>query len=259
MVVYSCCWACVCGGGGAWRASCRNKLLPWIKHRPFFPLQFEEFYTHKHSGRVLSWLHHLSLAELRMGYTKRAYTVCVSTYQMAVLLAYNESDSHTTASLAHATQLPSQELATTIQSLLDSKILLETTEQGGVAERGGESVAGKDGEDAAADNGGGVAGTGGEGVTKEGVAGTGEEQIFRLNMNYSNKRTKFKITAMMQKDSQQVKSVTMLSPWPILVGNLVCLLLECPLASSFPFPPLLVSPASHTALVYCTVCGWQRS
>lgn len=141
---------------------------------------------HKHSGRVLSWLHHLSLAELRMAYLKKVYTVCVSTYQMAVLLAYNQQAEHSTASLARITQLPDHELASTIQSLLDSK-LLESIEQ---AVTGGQEegrVPTRDG------------GTGG-GTGKE----KGERRTLKLNMGYTNKRTKFKITAMLQKESQQV-------------------------------------------------------
>ena len=137
-----------------------------------------------------------------MGYLKKAYTVCVSTYQMAVLLAYNEADSHSTASLAHATQLPSHELTSTIQSLLDSKILLEVSGEGGMAGTSGVTDEAR----------GGVAGSEEGCVAKEGVSGheggrakrDEKQTTFKLNMNYSNKRTKFKITAMLQKDSQQV-------------------------------------------------------
>lgn len=128
-------------------------------------LQFEEFYTSKHSGRMLSWLHLLSLAELRMTYLKKVYTVCVSTNQMAVLLAFNEATQHSSTALGQFTQLPSNELTSTVQSLLDSK-LLEAEQEAGQA---------------------------GEGVMQ-----------LKLNMSYSNKRTKFKVTAMLQKDSQQV-------------------------------------------------------
>lgn len=128
-------------------------------------LQFEEFYTSKHSGRMLSWLHLLSLAELRMTYLKKVYTVCVSTNQMAVLLAFNEATQHSSTALGQFTQLPSNELTSTVQSLLDSKLL--------------------------------------EAEQEVGQAGEGVMQL-KLNMSYSNKRTKFKVTAMLQKDSQQV-------------------------------------------------------
>lgn len=134
-----------------------------------FLLQFEEFYTGKHNGRVLSWLHNLSVAELSMTYLKKVYTVCVSTYQMAVLLAYNQGHTHSIHSLGQLTQLPSQELSSTIQSLLDSKILESTRREG---------------------------------------EGGGEDKLaqYKLNMNYANKRTKFKITAMLHKDTPQVSN-----------------------------------------------------
>lgn len=106
-----------------------------------------------------------------MLYLKKVYTVCVSTYQMAVLMAYNQGDTHSMTSLSQLTQLPGPELATTVQSLLDSKIL--------------ECV---------------VEGTKADHSTAEPAVA----RVLRLNMNYANKRTKFKITAIFQKDSQQV-------------------------------------------------------
>jgi cullin 2 len=146
-----------------------------------------------------------------MEYLKKPYTVCVSTYQMAVLLAFNKTDSHSIASLLQDTQLSHHELTTTIQSLLDCKILLEqvgvatrqevaaTDEVGVAAEQGVMAVA-----QSAATNQVGVA----TGVTMatEDVSSRNEgtKTVYRLNMNYSNKRTKFKITSMMQKDTQQV-------------------------------------------------------
>ena len=140
--------------------------------------QFEHFYMSKHSGRTLSWLHHLSLSELRLSYLKRAYTVSVSTYQMAVLLAYNQADTLPLSALTQLTQLPTHELSSTLLSLTESKLLL-------------------------AQGGGGGAG-GGAQEEEEKVLPSSQ---FKLNMNYSNKRTKFKITAMLQKDSQQVRLV----------------------------------------------------
>ncbi len=148
--------------------------------------QFERFYMNKHSGRTLSWLHHLSLCELRLSYLKRAYNVAVSTYQMAVLLAYNHADSLPFSSLSQLTHLPPHELSSTLLSLTDSKLLLH---QGG--------------------------GAAGEAQGSQGSRGQETEKeekflpnsLFKLNMSYNNKRTKFKITAMLQKDSQQVGSV----------------------------------------------------
>lgn len=127
---------------------------------------------------MLSWLHHLSLAELRMTYLKKVYTVCVSTYQMAVLLAYNQGLEHTMTSLTQFTRLPEQELTSTVQTLVDSK-MLEVGGAGGGGARGGAECS---------------------------VSMSMESNV-KLNMNYSNKRTRFKVTAALQRDSQQVSIV----------------------------------------------------
>ena len=112
-----------------------------------------------------------------MSYLKRVYTVSVSTYQMAVLLAYNQADTLPLSALSQHTQLPVDELTNTLHSLTDSKLLIQ--------------------------RGGGAAGSKSQGDEEEMTDFQSAE--FQLNMNYSNKRTKFKITAMLQKDSQQVR------------------------------------------------------
>ena len=94
---------------------------------------------------------------------------------MAVLLAYNQALTHTMSSLTQFTRLPDQELVSTVQTLVDSK-LLETGETGGGGVRGGAECS----------------------------VSMGMECGVRLNTNYSNKRTRFKVTATLQKDSQQV-------------------------------------------------------
>lgn len=68
---------------------------------PFAPPQalersvsvFEDFYAFKFNGRKLTWLHHLCQAELKLGYTKKPYTVVMSTYHMAILLLFESIDS----------------------------------------------------------------------------------------------------------------------------------------------------------------------
>ena len=68
---------------------------------PFAPPQaleksvtaFESFYASKFNGRKLTWLHHLCQAELKLGYTKKPYTILMSTYHMAILLLFESTDS----------------------------------------------------------------------------------------------------------------------------------------------------------------------
>ena len=61
--------------------------------------------------------------EMKMSYLKKPYTVCVTTYQMAVLLAFNTLDLHTYSSLQQFSQLRHAELMVTLQSLVECKLL----------------------------------------------------------------------------------------------------------------------------------------
>ena len=87
-------------------------------------MQFEQFYLHKHTGRKLAWLHHMSSGEIKTGYLKKPYTVCVTTYQMVALLAFNLKERYSFVSLLQNSQLSEVDLMNTLQSLIDCKILL---------------------------------------------------------------------------------------------------------------------------------------
>jgi cullin 1 len=55
--------------------------------------RFVEFYNEKHNGRKLTWLWHLCKGDIKANYcknTKVPYTFQVSTYQMAILLLFND-------------------------------------------------------------------------------------------------------------------------------------------------------------------------
>ncbi|KAI5814214.1 Cullin [Pyronema omphalodes] len=55
--------------------------------------KFVEFYNEKHTGRKLTWLWHLCKGDLKANFCKNAkvpYTFQVSTYQMAILLLFND-------------------------------------------------------------------------------------------------------------------------------------------------------------------------
>ena len=98
-----------------------------------------------------------------MNYLGKPYVAMVTTYQMAVLLAFNNSETVSYKELQDNTQMNEKELTKTIKSLLDVKMINHDSEK----------------EDIDA------------------------ESSFSLNMNFSSKRTKFKITTSMQKDTPQ--------------------------------------------------------
>ncbi|KAM6281206.1 cullin-2 isoform 1-T3 [Porphyrio hochstetteri] len=124
---------------------------------------FELFYSQHFSGRKLTWLHYLCTGEVKMNYLCKPYVAMVTTYQMAVLLAFNNSETVSYKELQDSTQMNEKELTKTIKSLLDVKMINHDSEK----------------EDIEA------------------------ESTFSLNMNFSSKRTKFKITTSMQKDTPQ--------------------------------------------------------
>ncbi|XP_059495317.1 cullin-2 isoform X4 [Stegostoma tigrinum] len=124
---------------------------------------FELFYNQHFSGRKLTWLHYLCTGEVKMNYLSKPYVAMVTTYQMAVLLAFNNSEIVTYKELEDSTRMNEKELTKTIKSLLDVKMINHDSNK----------------EDVDLDS------------------------VFSLNMGFSSKRTKFKITTSMQKDTPQ--------------------------------------------------------
>uniref|UniRef100_A0A4W6G7M8 Cullin-2 n=1 Tax=Lates calcarifer TaxID=8187 RepID=A0A4W6G7M8_LATCA len=124
---------------------------------------FELFYNQHFSGRKLTWLHYLCTGEVKMNYLSKPYVAMVTTYQMAVLLAFNNSQTVSYKELQDGTQMNEKELQKTIKSLLDVKMLNHDSQ-------------------------------------KEEIEA---ESTFSLNMSFTSKRTKFKITTSMQKDTPQ--------------------------------------------------------
>eukprot|EP01125_Pyxidicula_operculata_P001267 TRINITY_DN11172_c0_g1_i1.p1 TRINITY_DN11172_c0_g1~~TRINITY_DN11172_c0_g1_i1.p1 ORF type:complete len:760 (-),score=149.56 TRINITY_DN11172_c0_g1_i1:60-2042(-) len=89
---------------------------------------FTKFYATQHSGRKLNWLMQFSKGELRTKYTeanpKTGFTFQCSTYQMGVLLAFNDKDELTTEDLATSTSLTKGALSATLLTLLKTRVLL---------------------------------------------------------------------------------------------------------------------------------------
>lgn len=98
--------------------------------------RFTTFYSSQHSGRKLHWLYHMCKGELVTNCFKHRYTLQASTYQMAVLLMFNNSDSLTVEQIQEHTQLKTDILSQVLGILLKSKLLVsETTEDGSNLDR----------------------------------------------------------------------------------------------------------------------------
>jgi cullin 1 len=87
---------------------------------------FQTYYLRKHSGRRLTWLWNYSDNELRANYPNQKYILITSTYQMAVLLQYNNNDRLSLDKLATAIGLrkDSDLLAQVLKPLVKSRILI---------------------------------------------------------------------------------------------------------------------------------------
>ncbi|KAK4504964.1 hypothetical protein PRZ48_002927 [Zasmidium cellare] len=88
--------------------------------------RFQTFYSNKHGGRKLTWLWHLCKGEIRANYVKMnkvPYTFQVSTYQMAILLLFNENDSVAYEDMAGMTSLNKETLDPSIGIMLKAKVL----------------------------------------------------------------------------------------------------------------------------------------
>nr|CAI5850644.1 unnamed protein product [Callosobruchus analis] len=128
---------------------------------------FESFYHNRFNGRKLTWLHHLCQAELKLGYLKKTYVVTVQTFQMAILLLFENADKLTCREIKDSLQLNPEQFQRHVVSLVESKLLVADTEE------------------------------------------LRPETVLRLNFDYSNKRTKFRITAAVQKETPHEVEQTM--------------------------------------------------
>lgn len=90
---------------------------------------FQQYYQIKHSGRKLIWLWNHSNNELRTNYLNRDYILVTSSYQMAVLLQYNQNDSISVDELVAATTISKDILVRVLAVLVKAKILINKKEE----------------------------------------------------------------------------------------------------------------------------------
>merc|ERR1712183_1149124 len=88
--------------------------------------RYSKFYLEKHTGRKLSWQTSAGSAELKATFgsdpTKyRRHELGVSTYQMCILLLFNDSNSLTLGQIRSKTQIPDLELRRHLVSLCTPK------------------------------------------------------------------------------------------------------------------------------------------
>ena len=95
--------------------------------------RFQKFYFDKHSGRKLTWLWQLCKGEVKANYIKNTrvpYTFLVSTYQMAFLLLFNDSETVTYEDAQKATALSQDWLDPSIAIMVKAKVIIPSPEDG---------------------------------------------------------------------------------------------------------------------------------
>ncbi|CAF3902403.1 unnamed protein product [Adineta steineri] len=85
---------------------------------------FTTFYLSKHTGRKLTLLHQYSKGELQINFTTKKHRVQVSTYQMMILLLFNQELILTFEQIQDKTQICSELLLEILSGLLKSKLLI---------------------------------------------------------------------------------------------------------------------------------------
>lgn len=90
--------------------------------------RFTNFYNHKHQGRKLTWLWQLCKGEIKANYIKLngkvSPTFQVSTYQMAILLLFNDNDVVSYDEIVEGTKLAKETLDPSIGVFIKAKILI---------------------------------------------------------------------------------------------------------------------------------------
>ncbi|TIA90432.1 hypothetical protein E3P99_01575 [Wallemia hederae] len=90
--------------------------------------RFNKYYNSQHSGRKLTWLYNSSKNELKTSHLSQPYIFLCSTFQLSILVQYNEHDSLRYDELKAATNLSDFLLKQTLATLVKSKVLLQDEE-----------------------------------------------------------------------------------------------------------------------------------
>ena len=89
---------------------------------------FQKYYTKQFVGRKLYWLHQQSKGELKSltfaSNKTQGYTFQCSTYQMGILLLFNDKSTINYVDIRESTQLTDEVLKATLKTLIKVRVLL---------------------------------------------------------------------------------------------------------------------------------------
>ncbi|CAG8608507.1 6088_t:CDS:10, partial [Dentiscutata heterogama] len=128
---------------------------------------FSTFYNGHHIGRRLTWLWHLSKADVKLNYLDKRYEFSVSLHQLGVLLLFNNVDAYSFRDIREHTGLNDLELKRVMKPMIDLSVFLVST------------------------------------------PGTLQDDTeVKLNMEFTNKRNKIKISSSLQTETHQENDAT---------------------------------------------------
>lgn len=153
---------------------------------------FAAFYAGLHHGRRLTWLYHMSKADVKTNCFKRRYELQCGSYHLAVLLLLNEAREICVDDVVSASSLPREVACSTIQTLLDIKLV--------------KALASSSADDNNNNN----DDDGSSSMSKKrsvAVEKLPNDTKFRINTNFVNKRLRIKLgTAVARETAQEASS-----------------------------------------------------
>ncbi|KAJ3026475.1 UNVERIFIED_CONTAM: hypothetical protein HDU68_005607, partial [Siphonaria sp. JEL0065] len=88
--------------------------------------RFTDFYMNKHSGRRLTWMYHLSKADVRLTYLDKKYELNMSLHQLGLLLLFNKTDKMLFSDIANELKLSVDDIKRMVKVLVDLEILVSS-------------------------------------------------------------------------------------------------------------------------------------
>lgn len=86
---------------------------------------FNKFYNNRHTGRLLHWKPSLGFADIKMTLGEAKHELQTSTFQMVILLLFNNASQVTYGQLQQQTQISDIDLKCNLIPLLQMKLLLK--------------------------------------------------------------------------------------------------------------------------------------
>ncbi|KAI9096173.1 Cullin [Phlyctochytrium arcticum] len=87
--------------------------------------KFTSYYSTQHSGRKLTWLHHLAKVEVKINFMDKRYELTLAMHQLAVLLLFNGSAPLNKNDICQQTKLSTTEVDRVLKTFLDLSLLTE--------------------------------------------------------------------------------------------------------------------------------------